>query len=417
MKVGDNRLNNKITQGKVTAMTLASTSLAQLRYIPETTPGVTPTTGNCIDLRLTGESLDLAVQAETSKEIRSDRQTTDLVHVGASCQGGFNFELSAREYDAFIEAVLQGEWIDYGTGGKGPAMTLDIDSTDRKLIAGTAPNGANAFSKLSSGQWLRLTAPGDLADGSFLKIASAGGTTITIDAASPIPGTGTRSVSACVISASRAANGVNQRYFTMEKEFSDVGQYLAYRGMTPSKLSLSFEPGSIVNGSFEFLGFKASDMTPVSNLPGTPIPPQTYDVMNSVNGVGQLIEAGMPMTDTFIQSLSLDLDNALRGQTAIGHFGFVGIAAGTLVFTGSMRVYLKDAQAYNNFIANRASSISWHVRDGSNNGYVFTLPKLKYSGGKVVAGAINQDVLLEMPFTALMDATSRKTLFIDRLYQ
>jgi hypothetical protein len=56
------------------------------------------------------------------------------------------------------------------------------------------------------------------------------------------------------------------------------------------------------------------------------------------------------------------------------------------------------------------------VVDGDNNGYVFTLPKIKYSGGKVVAGAINQDVMLEMPFTALMDGVSRKTIFVDRLY-
>jgi hypothetical protein len=397
-------------------MALASTSLTQLRYIPETTPGVTPATGDCIDLRLTGESQDLAVQAETSKEIRSDRQTTDLVHVGASCQGGFNFELSAREYDAFIEAVLQGEWVDYGTGGKGAAVSLSLDSSAGELEASSAPTGVNAFNRLAAGQWFRLTAPGDAADGAFLKVAAASGDTITVDAATPIPGAGARSVSACVISASRASNGVNQRYFTVEKEFSDVGQFLAFRGMTPSKLSLSFEPGSIVNGSFEFLGFKASEMTSVSNLPGIPVPPQTYDVMNSVTGVGQLMEAGVPMTDTFIQSLSLDLDNALRGQTAIGHFGFVGIAAGTLIFTGSMRVYLKDGQAYNNFIHNRASSISWAVCDEAKNGYVITLPKIKFSGGKVVAGAINQDVMLEMPFTALMEATSRKTLFIDRLY-
>ena len=66
-------------------MPLASTSLTQLRYIAETVAGTTPTTGNAINLRMTGESLDFGVQTETSKEIRSDRQTTDVIQVGASC--------------------------------------------------------------------------------------------------------------------------------------------------------------------------------------------------------------------------------------------------------------------------------------------------------------------------------------------
>jgi hypothetical protein len=294
--------------------------------VAESTPGVTPSTGDCKELRLTGESLNFNIQTDTSKELRADRQTTDLVPVGASCEGGFNFELSFKEYDALLEAVLQGDW-----------------------------------------------------------------------------------------SGDRLSNGVHQRFFTFEKEMSDVGQFLAYRGMSPSKLSLSFETGSIVTGSFEFLGYAADDMSTSSALPGTPIPSETYDIMNSVVGVGSLSEGGMPMGDTFIQSLTLDLDNALRGQSAIGYLGFVGVASGTVSVTGTMQVYLKDSRAYDKFINNSASSLSWNVTDGAGNGYKFTLPKIKYSGGKIVAGAINQDVMVEMPWQAIMDGTSRKTIFIDRI--
>jgi hypothetical protein len=397
-------------------MALASTSLAQLRYIKENTPGTTPGAGNCINLRLTGESLDFAVETITSQEIRADRQTTDLVQVGASCSGGFNFELSFKEYDTFIEALLQGEWEDYGVGGKGSPLSLTLDSAANTLEAASAPTGPDAFSTLAVGQWIRLTAPGDAADAAYLKVLAVTSDTITVDAATPIPGAGTRAaVAQCVIAASRVSNGMNQRFFTLEKEFSDVGQFLTYKGMSPSKISLSFESGSIVSGNLDFIGMAAGEMTTVTALPGTPQVSQTFDIMNAVSGVGQLLENGAPMTDTFIKSMSLDFDNALRGQTAIGTLGFVGVASGTIVCSGSMTVYLKDGAAYNRFLNNTASSISWHVRDGAGNGYVFTLPKIKFSSGKVVAGAINQDALIEMPYTALLDATTARTLLIDRL--
>lgn len=399
-------------------MPLASTSLTQLRYIAETVAGTTPTTGNAINLRMTGESLDFGVQTETSKEIRSDRQTTDVIQVGASCSGGFNFELSFKEYDPFIEALLQGTWNDYGTNGKGAALALGINSTAGTLTASAAPTGNDAFSRITVGQWIRLKAPSDAADGAYIKVASVTSTVITVDTATPIPGTGTRAaVAGCVISASRLSNGANQRYFTLEKHFSDVNQYLAYRGMSPSKMSLNFESGAIVTGNMDFIGFNASKMLTTTTLPGTPVVSQTYDVMNAVSGVGQLLERGVDMQSqgTFIKSLKFDFDNSLRGQTAIGTLGFVGVAGGTINVGGSMTIYLNDASAYNRFIDNEATSISWRMKDLAGNAYVLTLPKVRFTSGKVVAGAINQDAILEMPFMALLDGTSQRTMFIDRL--
>lgn len=397
-------------------MALASTSLVQLRYIAETTAGTTPVTGNGVNLRMTGESLDFAVQTETSKEIRSDRQTTDLVQVGASASGGFNFELSFKEYDPFIAATLQGTWADYGTSGKGTAVALTINSTAGTLTAGAAPTGNAAFTNLVAGQWIRLKAPSDGADGAFLKILSTTATIITVDTATPIPGTGTRSnVAGCVISASRLSNGATQKFFTLEKNFTDVTKFLAYKGMSPNKVSLSFETGAIVNGSFDFIGMSAGTMADLTALPGTATASQTFDVMNAITGVGQLLEGGAAMADTFIRSLSLEIDNALRGQTAIGTFGYVGVASGTVSISGTATVYLKDGTMYNKFINNTASSISWSVKDGAGNGYVITLPKIKFSSGKVVAGSMNQDAIVEMPFTALMDATTGRMILVDRL--
>lgn len=395
-------------------MPTASSNRVALRYILESVYGTTPTTGNPNDLRFTGESLDFAIQTDTSKEIRSDRQVTDLVQVGASASGGFNFELSYKEYDTLLQAAFMGAWSVYGANGVGAALALTIDSTAGTLTAGVAPTGADAFTSIAAGQFIRLVAPGDAANGAILRVASTTTTVITVSAATPIPGTGSRaSVANCTISTSRLANGTTQRSFSVEKGMLDVNQFFRYRGMNLDKLSLSFASGSIVTGSMDFMG-KDSARAGVTGLPGTPVASATYDIMNAVTGVGNVLENGSPLANTFIKSLKLDLGNKMRGQDAIGVLGNAGIAPGTLEVTGEMEIYLADGSMYDKMINNTASSVVWTVKDGAGNGYGLTIPKMKYSAAKVQAGSLDQDVMLSLPFTGVMDATTAKTILLDR---
>jgi uncharacterized protein YceK len=363
---------------------------------------------------MTGESLAFAIQNDSSKEIRSDRQTTDLVQVGASASGGVNFEMSYKEFDTLLQAVFMDTWDVFGTAGVGAAVALDINSTAGTLTAAVAPTGVNAFTELAVGQFFRLVAPSDAANGAILRVASRTTTVITVAAATPIPGTGTRAgVANCTISSSRLVNGSTMRSFSVEKGMLDVSQYFTYRGMNASKLSMSFQSGAIVTGSIDFMG-KDSLRGAVTAMPGSPIASATYDIVNAVTGVGNILENGSPLAGTFIKSLKLDIDNKLRGQDAIGILGYAGIAPGTLAVSGEMEVYLADGVMYDKFINNTASSVIWTMKDAAGNGYAITLPKIKYSDAKVQAGGLDQDVMLSMPFTALMDATTAKTVLLDR---
>jgi hypothetical protein len=113
--------------------------------------------------------------------------------------------------------------------------------------------------------------------------------------------------------------------------------------------------------------------------------------------------------------LSLDLDNALRAQDAIGTLGAVGIGSGTCMVSGSMEIYLADGVLYDKFVANTETSLSWSAVDTAGNGYVFTLPKVKFSDAKITGGALNSDAMLSVSFTGLMDPVLLKTLVIDRV--
>lgn len=420
-------------------MSSSSSSYTQLRYKPEVSFGVVPT-GAPINLRMTGESLDYNITNIMSNEIRSDRQTTDLIQTGFSVAGGFNYEFSYAEYDPFIESVLQGTWLHYGTGTgaslgrNAAAFSATINSTAGTILAASAPSGNDAFTTLAVGRWFRIIAPGDAADNAVCRISALTSTLITVDMViatdgtkmTVIPGTGTRAAVNTILSSSRLSNGTLARSFVLEKDFTDVKQRFAYNGLISGKWEANFAAGEIVTGMFDFLGSTSiRNQAAASYFSGATfdgnqqinnaVASQSYDVMNAVSGVGGLLENGAVLSGTFAKSLKFSVDNALRGQTAIGFKGFANVVPGTLNVSGEVEVYLADGSMYDKYVNNTASSLMWVARDGAFNGYVLQFPKVKYGGAKVMAGGKDQDMMLNMPFTALLDPVSQRTMIIDRV--
>lgn len=393
-------------------MPQASTSRAQVRYVLESVFGSIPGSGQPNNLRMTGESLDFTIQKERSREIRADRQTTDLVPVNAQSAGGINFELSYGEYDDFFEASLQGTWSVYGTNGVGTSFSAAYTATT--ITAAVAPTTTSAFTNLALGQWFRISHPGQPNDGKWFKVHASTAptsTVITLDAATPAAVQS--STAGAIVQTSRLSNGVVERSFSIEKAFNDINQFFAYRGMSPSQLEMGFQSGAIVAGSFGFMG-KDAVRAGATQLFGAPIASLTHDIMNAVSGVGNIIEGGSPLTSTFISSLSLSLNNALRARQAVGNLGAVSIGSGSIALTGTMEVYLADGTLFDKFMNNTPSSINIRVSDASGNGYVISLPRVKYGDAKVNAGSLDQDAMLSLPFEGLMDPTSGKMIFIDR---
>lgn len=393
-------------------MTLSVSNRSKLAYILESVFGTIPGTGPNTALRFTGESLNFNLKKDYSKEIRSDRQIADLTTVGASATGGVNFELSYREYDPLIEAASQGTWAPYGALGIGTSFAGTFTSTT--ITAGVAPTTTSAFTTLSKGQWFRLTAPAQLDDGKFYMVSrtvAPTSTVITVDPLTPILGVGS-AIAGTLLATSRLTNGVTQRSFDLETQFTDVSQFLAYTGMVVNKMSLSIKPGAFVTGMFDFMG-KAGQRGSVTALPGAVTPSQVNAVINGVSGGIKVFEGGAVLANTFMKSFDIDIDNSLRGQEAVGTLGNAGMASGTVKVTGKMELYLADGTYYDKFLNNTATSIVVSVGDGSN-GYAITLPAIRYTDCKIDSGAIDQDISCSMTWQAVLDTTTLQTFFIDR---
>lgn len=399
-------------------MTFASTNLVQLSYIAESTFGVTPGSGTPKNLRTTGETFDFNLTKESDKELNAAAELTSTTTIGAAAGGDLKLHMQYGEYDPFFAGVMRSTWAVFGTDGVGATFTADFTSTT--ITASVATSGTSIFTNLVKGQWFRLVAPTHANDGKLVRVSTVTApttTVITLDANTPIS-TGT-SVASCRVQTSRVGNGVTLTSFSIQREAGDVGQFFNFRGMYPSKFATNFASGQLTEGTFTFMG-KDSQRNTSTYMPAAATASLAYDIHNAVTGVGTLWENGVPLTSTSIKSMSLEIDSGLRAQDAIGTLGMVGAGIGTILIKGSIEIYFADGTIYDKFLNDTYTSIILSTRDTSGNGYVFTLPKVMLTSGKISAGAKDSDLMASFEYTAYRDlgnatAALRKTLFIDRV--
>ena len=401
-------------------MPLASSSLVQVRYIKESSFGVTPVAGNPKNLRITGESLSYSLSKSSSDEINAYRAVTSMVATSAEASGSINAEMQFGEYDDLMAGVLQSTWGAFGTNGLGVAFSATLASTT--ITAGAPTVGTSLFTLLKAGQWFTLDGTGTANDGKMFRVSKVTAPTSTVITLDPgTPATAGGPYAATVLKVSRLSNGTTQPSYTIERASTDTGELFAYRGMTPSSLKVSISSGSLSTMEFAFMGRDAVAAN-TTTLPGTPIVSQAYPIMSGVSGTACALWAnGAPLAGTFVNSISLSYDNTLRAQSAICSLGSIGIGSGTINVTADLEVYFANGRAfYDEFLSNANMEIAFTTFDTQGNGYIFTLPQANISSYSLNAGGKDQDLMASISVTGLLDlgnadAALRKVMFIDRI--
>jgi hypothetical protein len=404
--------------------TFSSASNIQLRYITESTPGTIPGAGNAVNLRQTSPTLKATIGQTKSNEMRSDRLATGSARTSLDLDGGFNFELSGKEYDPFFESTISSTFAHYGTAGLGTSFTAT--TLAGSITAAVAPTTTSAFTNLAMGSWIKVIPPSgasqavkDYFADRFFKIHASTpptSTVITLDASTPIAAPGiVTSIAGYAISQSLITNASTKKYFSMEYQIADVTEFMTFTGMRVNNLSLNLEVGSLITGTFDFMGLgHTSQQTTL--LPGSPVASQTLDPMSAVTDVGTLYEAGSSLLTNgcFIKSLKLTVGNNLRAQKAIATFGNTGIGEGELALGGQMEVYFPDATYYRKWLSGTNTDLAIGMADAAGNGYLFELPKVTFKDGALNPGGRNDDVMLTLPFDAFYGPTLTKGIRITR---
>ncbi|RLI53405.1 MAG: hypothetical protein DRP09_15775 [Candidatus Thorarchaeota archaeon] len=397
---------------------MSDSNRVQLAYVDEDIGGsgswgTTPGTATLKKMRFTSEALNFNVDNISSQELRSDRQTTDLIQTGADCSGAINFELSYSAFDDIIEGAAWDSWVGVG-GGSTETITAASSPSDFSLTAtptNTIALGASISHGIVAGQWIELN--GSSADDGYLLVTAVSGNTLTIGAGG-IQTTETLD-NGETIKGSRIVNGTTEKSFSIERYHADKSKYFGFTGMEVNTMNITAAAAAIVTGSFDFIGKSATAGT--SSIGATYTAAPTYDVMNTVSNVGNLME-GSTMTAVsgiFIQEISFTLNNNIRGLQAIGHLGNADLGVGSVECTGTLNVYFENLDLYNKYINASDSGLSFKVEDSSGNAYIFTFPRIKFSSDVINAGGLNTDIVETINWQAIMHATYGHTFSITKV--
>lgn len=402
---------------------MSDANRSQLSYVAETTWGTTPGTATLQKLRFTDESLAFNIENIQSNEIRSDRQTTDLIQTGADCSGGISFELSYGALDDLLVGALWAtQWEGVAatatatitSGATGSNLEFTLNSTNNTIIF-----GSSVTHQIVAGQWIELT--GSAADDGYHFVKSVSTQTLTL---MKTPGITTGEVldetDAATIKGSRLRNGTTENSFSIERYHADKTQYFGFTGMVPNTLAMTAAANSIMTGTLDFIGKDAT--RGATSIGSTYSATTTADVMNAVSNVGQIMEgattgatyAFATISGVFISELSFTLNNNVRGLAAIGTLGNADLGVGSVEVTGTLNTYFENGNLYDKYLAGTESAISFKVQDSSGNAYIFTFPRVKFQTDTVNVGGLNSDVMENMTWQAIRHATFGYTVEIDK---
>lgn len=389
---------------------MSDSNRIQVRFIQETTWGTTPATASMQELRLTGESLRFNIGNEVSREIRSDRQVSDLIQTGADCSGSLEWELSYGTYDAFMAAALFSDW------------SADINLSEANSIAATATGFTSSgaedhnFADIQPGQWIKVggfTANGGENNGFYKVLAAAAGTLTTSPAPASIEAAAAGKT--ITVNGSMLRNGTTKTSFSLEKVYDDLSPkvYEAFAGMMVNQFSGAVQANSILTGTLEFIGKSASVGTG-SMSSGSVTDATTTRVMNAVANVASIQEAGTEVSSGLVSSLNFSVNNNLRGQSAVGVLGFRGVGAGKMDVTGSLTVFFENEDLLAKYIAGTESSLSFQVGDIAGNVYIFTFHRVKFETSDQNAGGQDSDVMETLNWRSIRHATYDCQIQIDK---
>lgn len=384
-------------------MAVTDANLVQLAYIAEDTFGVQKTGSALQILRHTGEGLKQDTGVDQSKEIRTDRQTADIVRNSIGASGPINFELSYAAYDDFLKAVLMAaSWSTPVTVG--PLTTISAASADNSFN-----DSANGFGTMVAGQWVKVSGFATAVNNGFFKVVTKAAGKITVSGGTLVNESATPSVT--VVMGAQITNGVTKTSFNIERKYTELASTFAlFTGVMFNELNLTGELKAMVTGNFSTLGSKEESKTTSGGTGYTAA--TTNPVMNSVDNVLNILEN--QAAGSAVLGFSLVLNNGLRSREKIGTLGAFSIGTGKCAISGTLRIYFESATIYDKYLNFTSTNLAFVLRDSLGNAYVFSLPQVKLTAAERPAAGENQDLIVPFSWQASMHSTESIMLRIAK---
>jgi hypothetical protein len=209
------------------------------------------------------------------------------------------------------------------------------------------------------------------------------------------------------------AQAISAHQFAVERRFEDHSPITRelFLGMALNNFNITLAPQAIEVGSLTWFGFNSavSNNSPTypelyANIPLDVAAPQ-FDVYNTSSDIGRLGRGVDPIDAAgvnFVLEATIEINNNLRRQPAVGVFGAAGIGVGELSVTGTLSTYFDNDEILQVILTNDETTLDLITQGGDGRSMIFDLPRIKFSGGAPDVPGKNQDVTIPGTYQAIL---------------
>ena len=216
---------------------------------------------------------------------------------------------------------------------------------------------------------------------------------------------------------SRVENGaqsIDAHQFAVERRFEDHSPQTRelFLGMALNNFNITLAPQAIAVGSLTWFGFNSAVSDNFAGsypelyaaLPADLVADQN-DVYNTSSDIGRLGRGIDPVDaagENFVLEATIEINNNLRRQPAVGVFGASGIGVGELSVTGTLSTYFDNDEILQIILTNAETTLDLITQGQDGRSQVYDLPRIKFSGGAPDVPGKNQDVTIPGTYQAIL---------------
>lgn len=297
--------------------------------------------------------------------------------------------------------------------------------------AGALDDAFGPAAPMAIGQWIKFAdfaTAGNNVWGRVREIDLAADT-VTLDTQTGMATDAAATEQVIAFYGSRVQNGadaIGSNQFAVERRFEDHSPITRelFLGMALNNLNINLSPQAIAVGSLTWFGFNSavSDNSPsypelYAALP-TDQAAEQFDVYNTSSDIGRLGRGVDPVDAAglnFVLESTIEINNNLRRQPAVGVFGAAGIGVGELSVTGTLSTYFDNDEILQIILTNQETTLDLITQGGDGRSMIFDMPRIKFSAGAPDVPGKNQDVTIPGTYQAILSATYGYTISVQRV--
>lgn len=180
-------------------------------------------------------------------------------------------------------------------------------------------------------------------------------------------------------------------------DFGDNVQHRVFNGVCANTMAMTVNTTEQVQWTFGLMGLTESDFSPTSADANGYTPVTLKDFFWHVDG--SFREDGDPIG--YLSSISLDLNNNIVGNRALGTDSYRNVTEGEASVSGKVTGLLESVELFNKLKNNITTSFSYTLRSGQQT-LTFTLNGVKLSNGTITSQS-NAGVTFDFDYEASGD--------------